>query len=398
MDPRDVAPDEVLLNHIFPDQPQVSISVILQNWDKCVFKASFQDFSEPCCPCIVRVEVMSEDEKAAQFTVVSAMQKIAAGVIQGLVPNTFQTGVAENAQGKRFQFCVMEFIEGDTLEEVWDLMSSESQRSVVAALVGALRKLHTIQISDDRVQAVLRQALDGSERDAFQKAVVGGPSTGFLEDGPTLLGAITKRLELKKPFYTITPIATPGDIVIKSHYEDLGSVTLGKSSIEQWEHEAVFCHNDLTPRNIIVRPYDSPDGSSNYKLSAIIDWEISGFYPASYELSLQDTYLSGANRLISFYLLLKRQMKDLVPHSSSQISLLQTMELLFESRQRRLVEGSNIPAVIRQRFVQRLQLRRDEDPYIGWVPEDEGAAQPVFSRADAQSLEDDVVAEIIGRG
>lgn len=395
MDPRDIAPDGVLLEEIFPGQPQVSTSIILQNWEKCVFKASFPDSSEPSSQRIVRLEVLNEDEKATRFPIVSAMQQIAAGALHDLVPNTFETGVANNTQGKRFQFCVIEFVEGYTLEEVWEEMDSENQRSVVAALVGALRKLHSIRISDDRVQSVLRQVLDGSEQEAFKKAVMGGPSTGFLNDGPTLLGAITKRWVLKRPFHTTTPITSHGDIVVESHYGELGSVTLEKSSMEQWEHEAVLCHNDLTPRNIIVRPCNSPDGRSDYQLSAIIDWELSGFYPASYELSLQDTYLSAGNRLISFYLLLKRQMKDLVPSSSSQLSLLKVVEILFESRLRCLAEGSNIPANIRQRFMQRLQLCRDKDPYIGWVPRDQGAAQLSFSRADAQSLEDDVVAEII---
>lgn len=66
-------------------------------------------------------------------------------------------------------------------------MSGESRQSVVAALIEALQKLHFVRISDDRVQALMQQALSGSERDAFQKAFMGGPSTGFLEDGPLYL-------------------------------------------------------------------------------------------------------------------------------------------------------------------------------------------------------------------
>ncbi|GJD03134.1 hypothetical protein ColKHC_11959 [Colletotrichum higginsianum] len=159
--------------------------------------------------------------------------------------------------------------------------------------------------------------------------------------------------------------------------------------MEQWGREAVFCHNDLTPRNIILRPRNADDGTRapDYELSAIIDWELFGFYPASYELSLQDTYLSGGNHG-----------GDLVPASVAQVSLLQAIGVLSESRQRRLAEGSNIPAHIRERFMQRLHLRRHEDPYIGWVPKNQGAAPPEFSRADAQRLEDDVVAEMVAQG
>lgn len=85
-----------------------------------MFKASFPDSLEPCCPKIVRLEFTSDEEMAKQFAIVSAMQKVAADVIHDLVPRTFQTGVANKEQGKRLQFCVMEFVEGYTLEEAWE--------------------------------------------------------------------------------------------------------------------------------------------------------------------------------------------------------------------------------------------------------------------------------------
>ncbi|KAI9467478.1 kinase-like domain-containing protein, partial [Coemansia mojavensis] len=39
-------------------------------------------------------------------------------------------------------------------------------------------------------------------------------------------------------------------------------------------HPLVFCHGDLHPSNIIIK-----DG----KISGIVDWEMSSFYPSSYE-------------------------------------------------------------------------------------------------------------------
>lgn len=72
-------------------------------------------------------------------------------------------------------------------------------------------------------------------------------------------------------------------------------MNINNSDIEKWPRESVFCHNDLNPRNLILRSSTASDGKSKYKLAGIIDWELAGFYPASYELSLQDTYLSGGN-------------------------------------------------------------------------------------------------------
>ncbi|KAH6847656.1 kinase-like domain-containing protein [Chaetomium sp. MPI-CAGE-AT-0009] len=41
--------------------------------------------------------------------------------------------------------------------------------------------------------------------------------------------------------------------------------------------EYVFCHNDLSQHNIIVDP-------DTLKITAIIDWEYAGFYPATFEM------------------------------------------------------------------------------------------------------------------
>ena len=56
-----------------------------------------------------------------------------------------------------------------------------------------------------------------------------------------------------------------------------------------------------------------------------------------------------------------------------------------------------MPAHIRKRFREVLRLTRDEHPYAGWKCETKGTFLPKFSRDDAQKLEDDVVADVIGR-
>jgi hypothetical protein len=55
-----------------------------------------------------------------------------------------------------------------------------------------------------------------------------------------------------------------------------------KATRQQWKmkplefEELVFCHNDLSPYNIIV-------DSATLKVKAIIDWEYAGFYPQEFE-------------------------------------------------------------------------------------------------------------------
>ncbi|KAI1113067.1 phosphotransferase enzyme family-domain-containing protein [Nemania sp. NC0429] len=393
--PRDVSPDETVLKRIFGDNQPSSVSVILQDWDKCVCKAVFPDALENGrFSCILRLE--ARDSSSANFIMVAAMQEIAATCIPGLVPETLQLGSVTDGKGRDFQYSTTEFIEGNTLEEIWDDMASEDRQSIAAAIVEALSKLHSLRLSDTKVQAILRRVLGEESEEIVKKAVMGGPFIGFLNDGSSLLHSIEKRLALRRPFHTTEPIADPKGLVIKSKFEDIGASIVRDSDMEQWVKEAVLCHNDLNPRNLMVRSIESTDGKAGYKLAAMIDWELAGFFPPSYEISLQDTYLCGS--CFSFYLLLKEGMKDICPPTSSQVSLLRAMELLYESQQRQLFEGKNIGAHIRRRFMEVLQLSRDEDPYVGWTCKTEGKQLPELSRADTDKLENDVIDDMIERG
>ncbi|KAJ5172216.1 hypothetical protein N7492_004809 [Penicillium capsulatum] len=55
-----------------------------------------------------------------------------------------------------------------------------------------------------------------------------------------------------------------------------------KTGQDHWARQSgqdyVFCHNDLSPSNIIVNP-------ETLKINAIVDWEYAGFYPAYFEAS-----------------------------------------------------------------------------------------------------------------
>lgn len=90
-------------------------------------------------------------------------------------------------------------------------------------------------------------------------------------------------------------------------------------------------------------------------------------------------------------------MKNIVPRSSLQIVLLQVMELIFESQQSLLSDGTNIPAHIRKRFIQSSKLTRDNDRYVGWTRSLQDAPFSEYSSASIQKFEDDVIEEMVTR-
>ncbi|KAK3372250.1 hypothetical protein B0H63DRAFT_513702 [Podospora didyma] len=244
---RDVEPDEHLLDQIFGSCQPAANRVILQNCDNCIFKAIFSPALENgVTSYIVRLEA------------------------------TIQVGVAENDQGRQFQFCVMECVNRVTLEEAWGDMSTENRDSIASAVVEALAKMQTMRLSDAQVTAILRPILAAEGNEALlDKPIMGGPSTGFMENGAALLTSIKKLYKLKRPFCNIQEIADPKGLKVISSYEDLGSLKISDLEMSEWLDQAVLCHNDLTPRNIMVRlSGQDAYGNTTYNLAAIIDWEL----------------------------------------------------------------------------------------------------------------------------
>lgn len=98
---------------------------------------------------------------------------------------------------------------------------------------------------------------------------------------------------------------------------------------------------------------------------------------------------------MSFYRMLKKVMKNLVPRNQAQQTLLRAMELVYESQHRYLSQTSDIPAQTRIRFFKYCNLTRDQDLFAGWV--NKANDLPEYNADAIQQIEDDVVAETMAR-
>ena len=67
------------------------------------------------------------------------------------------------------------------------------------------------------------------------------------------------------------------------------------------DHEIVMTHSDLHPRNIMVSQ-DSKEGT--IKIEALLDWELSGWYPAYWEYVKALSTISHAQGTLDWYLYL----------------------------------------------------------------------------------------------
>ena len=381
MDSRLITPDAKILAEIFPSLQPTSTEIFVQTWDRCIFVARFDDSSSDR---IVRLEDPND-----RFHVIAALEKLASLALPELVPTGYQIGTITNTSGRTFDFSVTEFVQGFTLKDVWTNLNEEDQDALMQSIINAVQKLQTIRLDDKAVQEILK---DTPYLNKVDPNILGGPHLGYLREGSALLEAILQYRKIKPPFCSIS-MSSSGIVTLQSVHEELGSKQVVKTEHLSWENEAVFCHNDLHPCNIIVRKSDSPNESQEYRLAAIIDWEMAGFFPFAYELSLQDTVLGTGNMSYSWHkLFLKHAQKKLSFFDTpSQASLLQAMTLIFESQQKSLPR--NISATIRRKWIEREKVVRAPCVFDGWVRRPDAGDLPRFSAEDDQKLEDDVLRE-----
>lgn len=142
---------------------------------------------------------------------------------------------------------VMEFVEGDCLEYVWDKLNPSQKLSII-------EQLRNIFLELRKLKGTLIGGIDGTacEDHLFTDNLGGyGPydSENHFNDG------IVTALKQSKQGPWV-------DVVCEMILDSLRN------------HKVVLTHGDFAPRNIIVQ---------GTKVVAVLDWELSGYYPEYWE-------------------------------------------------------------------------------------------------------------------
>lgn len=137
----------------------------------------------------------------------------------------------------------MEYVQGQTLEKAWPILTSEERSNILVELRGYIAQLHALP-------GIYIGRLDG------QGVVL--PSIFTRSGGPFATLA-----ELHE--WLVWP---PKRLAAQSMYWHQITTQLGA------DYPIVFTHGDLAARNILVR-----DG----RIAAILDWEYAGWYPAYWD-------------------------------------------------------------------------------------------------------------------
>ena len=390
-----ITPDSKVLAQIFPSLQPTSTKIFVQTWWRCIFVARFDEDgnSNHSWDRIIRLETPNNN-----FHVIAALERLASLALPDLVPKGYQIGTVTDTSGRTLDFSITQFIEGVTLQDVWTELGETGQDSIMKSIIDAVQKLQSLRLDDTAVQKILKEtpycneANMPTKNDLVSPGILGGPHLGYFTEGKALLDGTLEYRKIKTQFCTIESDVDGDSLSVRSFHEALGSKQISRTEYQSWQSQAVFCHNDLHPGNIIVQQVHPTNWSQGYKLVAIIDWEIAGFFPFAYELSLQDTLLGTGNMFYSWYkLFTKHAQKQLSFDKASQASLLQAMNLIFDSQQKCLVR--NIPACIRRKWLGREKLVRATNIFDGWERRSDAGEVPQFTAEDNQKLEDDELRE-----
>ncbi|KAM0323031.1 hypothetical protein ACHAQA_009130 [Verticillium albo-atrum] len=143
---------------------------------------------------------------------------------------------------------VMEFIPGENLDTAWDKYTDDEKAHVIAQLRGYMDELR-------RIKGTFIGSIDGS-----------WCNDHYFDNEPAGYGPFANEAEFNQGIIKALRAAKPGEDWVGFTCDIFDEVMKG--------HEIVMTHNDLDPRNILVR------GS---EIVALLDWELSGYYPEYWE-------------------------------------------------------------------------------------------------------------------
>jgi Phosphotransferase enzyme family len=383
-------PDQHILGLIFPGLQSINTTTLAQTFTTCTFIAHQCGSSGE--NVVVRLEVVEEDSR---FRTIAALQQIAKIVIPDLVPTIHLCGRGNTGNGTEVEFSVTSFVSGTvTLEAVWDDLPDPQQVRIVKELLYSVNKLHALNISD----GTMRKHLEGtgfviSGSESGGALVVGGPSTGYFSDIQRFFESIIEThnpANKKRTSY----LTADGGITIHSEYDDLSSVHIPYDELQRLQQSIVLCHQDLEPRNILVHPHLSRDGSTEYQIAAIIDWEMSGFFPFSYEYVAKDFFLGNSNLYFSWYALFKEHAAPMIPMALQprcHALFMEAINLIHYSRER---ERRTVPALVTKKWLAREGVVRKEPAGTGWVKQAGSPRSKRLSPAEMDILEKEALRDL----
>ncbi|KAH6882809.1 hypothetical protein BKA58DRAFT_25383 [Alternaria rosae] len=379
---RMLRPNAAIISSIFTESQPNFIEIFAHSFTNCTFKAEF-----PNCPAvIVRLETLR-----GSLAVVSAIQEAASLQIPTYVPEILWSGKVATANHGDVDYMVTRFVPNTvTLESVWPSLSLTEKTSLIDAVANAVDKLQQLDISHALLQRIF---LNIAPVDEKKNISIGSPFLGFAKSIREFIALFVAQHQAKNFATSSIEDALDGDgIIIRSALPELGELHLSSHDLQALEQNLVLSHNDLEPRNLLVKKAESEDGQ-RYELAAIIDWEMAGFFPSAFETAVKDISLGSCNQYLDYYLMFKEKTRAMLYSGEPSENLIKAVRLIDESRA--LQMKRNVGTEIRRRWISREGLEMSDDALEGWILKnaENGTKHELCpcSKADNDELENQVL-------
>lgn len=331
---RDLEIDDDLQAQIFPQQIPISLTLLLQQWTKCICVAQFNEPQNDLGQA-TKVVVRVEDGDLRQFDEIAALQQLRSLAAPYLVPQTFKVGTVLGQDGKKLAFSITAYVEGVVLTEVYDSLGTKQRETIMDDLVCAVKPFNNIKLSDEEFcrahgDVLLKRFQAHSDGPS---ARIGGPRWGYFHNARGFLESVAKKLEVWGSRVAIKE-AEDGGILVKTTEASLNHlqpIHISESHLLEMESGAVMSFMDLEPRNIVVR--EKQGNTSGYEVAGIIDWEMASFFPSAFEQIFKDSQCGSLSAYFDWYRMFRDRTKDLLSlgGNSAQLALFSVMDMARQS-------------------------------------------------------------------
>jgi hypothetical protein len=215
-------PDQRILSEIFPDVANITTdlwTVISNTFETCTFRLLLATEPRPGFPrdLIIRLET-----SGSHLPAIAELQRLAHGQIPHLVPATLAVGSATSATGRQVDYSITTFLTSTAvLEEVWEELDHENQRSLMKAIVAALGELQKVSTQTPTVhQIIQRYDKTTLESQLLGKAPLGNPDSSFHSSIKRLLEIVLGERAAKLKACEI--LDTDNGIAVRSAVDEIG--------------------------------------------------------------------------------------------------------------------------------------------------------------------------------
>ena len=266
---------------------------------------------------------------STSLKLVKALAEIGSLALGDLIPKHSTTGYVRSFDGQEWEYLISEFIDNSmTMEAFWEDIQPDNKKRLIQEIQEAIIRLRKISRDDERVKNILS--------DITTKTIGGGTYYGqhfFLDVITMLRGIISTQFPNIQP-KQVSAVTEPesGDSIIKATNLSEPMIRLSNQDLTSLlERHVHFSHMDMEPRNILLQKDPTAISDNRYNLTAIIDWEMAGFYPDGVEDMLKTTGFGSSSIIWDWYDAYMNFCAIQPPRHPSVVRLMETIRFIRTS-------------------------------------------------------------------